>query len=147
MRSTRSSARGGQDLARETGRTGKRPGLLKPLRWLRAGLSRAVSGVRTVARSIRSSLSRAVGWLTGEIKSQARLIKTLFLAASGEDRGFWFWWLVVTVALALAIGLVVAVLLSPVIGLLAALIAGIWMLVRGGRSAESRQTAKARLAN
>lgn len=145
MRSTRSSARGGQDLARQTGRTGKHPGLLKPWRWLRAGLSRAVSRVRTVARSIRSSLSRAVGWLTDEIKSQARLIKTLFLAASGEDRGFWFWWLVVT--LALAIGLVVAVLLSPVIGLLAALIVGIWMLVRGGRSAESRQTAKARLAN
>jgi hypothetical protein len=147
VRSTRSSATDGQELARDTGRTGKRPGLLRPLRWLRAGLSRAVSGVRTMARSIRSSLSRAVGWLTGKIKSQARLIKTLFLAASGEDRGFWFWWLVVTAALALAIGLVVAVLLSPVIGLLAALIVGIWMLVRGGRSAESRQTAKARLAN
>ena len=147
MRSARSSARHGHDLARETDRTGKRPGMLKPLRWLRAGLSRAVSRVRTVARSIRSSLSRAVGWLTDEIKSQTRLIKTLFLAAGGEDRGFRFWWLVVTVAIALAIGLLVAVLLSPVIGLLAALITGIWMLVRGGRSAESRQTAKARLAN
>lgn len=147
MRSTRSSATDGQDRARETGRTGKRPGLLKPLRWLRAGLSRAVSRVRTVARSIRSSLSRAVGWLTDEIKSQVRLIKTLFLAASGEDRGFMFWWLVVTVAIALAVGLLVAVLLSPVIGLIAALITGIWMLVRGGRSAESRQMAKARLAN
>lgn len=147
MRPARSSARDGQDLALETGRTGKRPGMLRPLRWLRAGLSRAVSRVRTVARSIRSSLSRAVSWLTGKIKSQVRLIKTLFLAAGGEGRGFRFWWLVVTVAIALAIGLLVAVLLSPVIGLLAALIVGIWMLVRGGRSAESRQTAKARLAN
>ena len=100
-----------------------------------------------MGRSIRSSLSRAVGRLTDEIKSKTRLIKTLFLAASGEERGFWFWWLVVTVTIALAIGLVVAVLLSPIIGLLAALIVGIWMLVKGGRSAESRQTAKARLAN
>jgi len=147
VRPTRSSARDGQGLARETGRTGKRSGLLKPLRWLRAGFSRAVSRVRTVARSIRSSLSRAVGWLTEEIKSQARLITTLFLAGSGEDRGFRFWWLVVTVAIALAIGLLVAALLSPVIGLLAVLIVGIWMLIRGGRSAESRQRAKARLAN
>lgn len=147
MRSTRSSATDGQDLAREAGRTGKRPGLLKPLRWLRVGVSRAVSRVRTLGRSVRSSLSRAVGWLTDEIKSQTRLIKTLFLAASGEDRGFMFWWLAVTVAIALAVGLLVAVLLSPVIGLLAALIIGIWILVRGGRSAESRQMAKARPAN
>lgn len=147
MRSTRSSAGDGPDLARESGRTGKRPGLRRPLGWLRAGLSRAAGRVRTVARSIRSSLSRAVGWLTDQIKSQARLIKTLLLAAGGEDRGFRSRWLVVTVAIALAIGLLVAVLLSPVIGLIAALIIGIWMLVRGGRSAESRHTAKARLAN
>jgi hypothetical protein len=147
VRSTRSSAADGQDLAREGGRPDKRPGLGRPLRWLRAGLSRAVGRVRTVARSIRSSLARAVGWLTDQIKSQARLIKTLFLAAGGEDRGFRFWWLVVTVAIALAIGLLVAALLSPVIGLIAALIIGIWVVVRGGRSAGSRQTAKARLAN
>jgi hypothetical protein len=75
------------------------------------------------------------------------LVKALFRAAIGEDRGFAFWWLVVTAGLALAIGLLVAVLLSPVIGILAALIVGIWMLIRGGRSSESRQTAKARLAS
>jgi uncharacterized membrane protein len=75
------------------------------------------------------------------------LVKALFRAVAGEDRGFGFWWLVVTAGLALAVGLLVAVLLSPVIGILAALIVGIWMLVRGGRSSESRQMAKARLAS
>lgn len=148
VRSSRStSVRDGEDLARKVDRTGKRPGLLKPLRWLRDKLSRAADRVRASARSIRSLLSRAVGWLGDKVKSRARLIKTLFLAAIGDDRGFGFWWLVVTAAIALAIGLLVAVLLSPVIGILAALIVGIWMLVRGGRSSESRQTAKARLAS
>lgn len=139
--------RDGEDLAPKADRAGKRSGWLKPLRWLRDGLSRAAGRVRASARSIRSLLSRAVGRLGSKVTSQARLIKTLFLATIGEDRGFGFWWLVVTVAIALAIGLLVAVLLSPVIGILAALIVGIWMLVRGGRSSESRQTAKARLAS
>ena len=155
MRSGRSPVRDREDLAREVDRPGKRAGLLKPLRWLRDGFSRAADRVRAaahsvrsvVSRSIRSLVSRAAGWLSEEVGSRARLIKTLFRAAIGEDRGFGFWWLVVTVGIALAIGLLVAALLSPVIGLLAALIVGIWMLVRGGRSAESRQTANARLAS
>jgi len=151
VRSSRSSVRDGEDLARQVDRTGKRPGWLKPLRWLRGRLSRAVGRVRdrvrASARSVRSLASRATDWLSDQVGSRARLIRTLFRAAIGEDRGFGFWWLVVTVAIALAIGLLVAVLLSPVIGLLAALIVGIWMLVRGGRSSASRQTAKARLAS
>ena len=53
----------------------------------------------------------------------------------------------ITIAIVLTIGLLVAALLSPVIGILAALIVGIWMLVRGGRSSQSRQTAKAGLAS
>lgn len=121
------------------------------MRWFGDGISRAVGRVRdrvrASARSVRSLVSRAADWLSGQAGSRARLIKTLFRAAIGEDRGFGFWWLVITVAIALAIGLLVAVLLSPVIGILAALIAGIWMLVRGGRSSESRQAAKARLAS
>jgi hypothetical protein len=153
----------GEDLAQKVDRTGKRPGLLKPLRWLARGLSRAADRVRAsarsvissvsravrslVSRSVRSLVSRAAGWLGGAVGSRARLVKALFRAAIGEDRGFVFWWLVVTAGLALAVGLLVAALLSPVIGILAALIVGIWMLVRGGRSSESRQTAKARLAS
>jgi hypothetical protein len=69
------------------------------------------------------------------------------MATIGEDRGFGFWWLMVTVAIALAIGLLVAVLLSPVIGILAALVVGIWILIRRNRSSQSRKTAKAGLTN
>jgi hypothetical protein len=118
-----------------------------PLRWLRGKLSSAVGWVRaqisSSARLIRSLLPRAVGWLRAQIKSPARLIKSLFMATIGKDRGFGFWWLVVTVAISLTIGLLVAVLLSPVIGILAALIVGIWMLVSRSRSPQSRKTVSA----
>jgi hypothetical protein len=96
---------------------------------------------------MRSLLSRAVGWLRDKIRSPVRLIKSLFMATIGKDRRFGFWWLVVTAAIALTIGLLVAVLLSPVIGILAALIVGIWMLVRRNRSSQSRKTANADLAS
>jgi hypothetical protein len=59
------------------------------------------------------------------------------MATIGRDRGFGFWWLVATLALAVAIGLVLAVVLSPVLGLLAAIGVGIWMLVRRSRSSDS----------
>lgn len=100
-----------------------------------------------MVRSIRSRLSRAAGWLRDEIKSPVRLIKSLFMATIGKDRGFGFWWLVVTVAISLIVGLLVAALLSPVIGILAALIVGIWMLIRRSRSRQSRKLANAGLAN
>jgi hypothetical protein len=117
-----------------------------PLRWLRAKLSKAVGRVRARARvsvrSIRSLLSRAAGWLRDKLRPAVRLIKSLSMAMIGKDRGFGFWWLVVTVAIALTVGLLVAVLLSPVIGILAALIVGIWMLVKRSRSSQSRKMAK-----
>ena len=94
-------------------------------------------------RWLRGKLSGAVGWVRAQIKSAARLIKSLFVATIGKDRGFGFWWLVVTVAISLTIGLLVAVLLSPVIGILAALIVGIWMLVSRSRSPQSRKTVSA----
>lgn len=151
MRPGMSSVKDGQDLARKEDRTRRRPRRLESLRGLRAGLSRAVGRVRdwarASARSIKSLLTRAVGWLRDETRSAAHSIKSLFLATIGEDRGFGFWWLVVTVAIALTLGLLLAVLLSPVIGILAALIVGIWMLVRRSRSSQSRQTAQAGLAN
>ena len=69
------------------------------------------------------------------------------MATIGKDRGFTFWWLVVTAAIALIVGLLVAVLLSPVAGILAALVVGIWMLIRRNRSSRSRKTAQAHLAS
>ena len=101
---------------------GKRSWWVAPVRWLR----RKISG--------------AVTWLTAQIKSPFRLAKSIFMATVGRDRGFGFWWLIATVAIALAVGLLIAVLLSPVIGLFAALIVGIWMLVRHSRSANSPAT-------
>jgi hypothetical protein len=116
------SVRDDEGRARRKNRGRKRSRLLTPLRWL------------------RGKLSSAVGWVRAQIKSPARLIKSLFMATIGKDRGFGFWWLVVTVAIALTIGLLVAVLLSPIIGILAALIVGIWMLIRRSRSSQSRKT-------
>ena len=133
--------------ARKNDRSRKSSRLFMPLRWLRGKLSSAVGWVRAQIRSsarlIRSLLPRAVGWVRARIRSPARLIKSLFMATIGKDRGFGFWWLVVTVAIALIVGLLVAVLLSPVIGILAALIVGIWMLVRSRRSSQSREAVSA----
>jgi Flp pilus assembly protein TadB len=90
---------------------------------------------------------RAAGWLRGKIGSPVRLVKSVFMATIGKDRGFAFWWLAVTAAVALAIGLLVAALVSPVVGIVAALVVGIWMLIRRSRSSRSRKTAQAHLAS
>ena len=114
------------------------------LRWLRDKLSRAIGWVRaqikSPARLVETLLPGAAGWLRAQIKSPVHLIKSLFMATIGKDRGFGFWWLVAMVAIALAIGLLVTVLLSPVLGILAALIVGIWMLVSRSRSSQSLKT-------
>lgn len=133
--------------ARKNDRSRKSSRLFMPLRWLRGKLSGAVGWVRAQIRSsarlIRSLVPRAVGWVRAQLRSPVRLIKSLVMATIGKDRGFGFWWLMVTVAIALTVGLLVAVLLSPVIGILAALIVGIWMLVRHGRSPRSRKAVSA----
>jgi uncharacterized membrane protein len=107
-----------------------------PLRWLRTKLRQVSARVRDAARSVATAVRAKIG-------SPVRLVKTAFKAIAGEDRGFTFWWLAVTAALAIAVGLLVAALLSPVIGILAALAVGIWMLLRRSRSARSRKTVKA----
>jgi hypothetical protein len=146
-----SSATGREDLTGKNDDGRKRSGSFAPLRWLRARLSKAAGQVRARARDsarsvIRFVLPRAAGWLRGKVGSPVRLVKSA-LAAIGRDRGFTFWWLVVTAAIALAIGLLVAALLSPVIGILAALAVGIWMLIRRSRSPQTHQRAQAELAS
>lgn len=114
----------------------QRAGSFAPLRWLRAKLRQVSAQVREAAGSVITALRAKIG-------SPARLVKTVFKAIAGEDRGFTFWWLAVTAAVAVAVGLLVAALLSPVIGILAALAVGIWMLLRRSRSTQSRKTANA----
>lgn len=152
MRPANSSVTGRKDLARKNDEGRERPRSFAPLRWLGTRLSRAVGQVRARARDsarsvLRSLLPRAAGWLRKTTGSPVRLIKPVFMATIGKDRGFAFWWLAVTAAIAVIIGLLVAALLSPAIGILAALAVGIWMLIRRNRSSQSRTTAQAHLAS
>jgi hypothetical protein len=152
MRPGTSRATGREGLTRKNDGGSERAGSFAPLRWLRNKLSKAVGQVRArvtdSARSvIRFLVPRAVGWLRGKIRSPVRLIKSVFMATIGKDRGFTFWWLLVTAAIAVTIGLLVAALLSPVIGILAALAVGIWMLIRRSRSSRSGKTPQAHLAS
>jgi hypothetical protein len=142
---------GREDLTRNNDDGRERPGSFVPWRWLVTKLSQGLGQVRAraadPARSvIRSVLARAVGWLRGKIRSPLHLIKSVFMATIGKDRGFTFWWLLLTAAISLIIGLLVAALVSPVIGILAALAVGIWMLIKRNRSSQSRQAAQAHLA-
>lgn len=138
----RSSARGGTARARKADR-GRGPSRLSlALSWLRRKLSRAASWLRTQIKArVARSLSRAAGWLRARIRPVMRMVKSRAAAAIGTDHGFGFWWLVSMAAIAFTIGLIVTVLLSPVIGIVAALVAAIWMLVRRNRSARSQARA------
>jgi hypothetical protein len=152
MRPGSSFVTGREDLARTNDDGHERPRSFAPLRWLRTKLSKAAGQVRARVRDsarsvIRFVLPRAVGWLRRKLGSPVRLVKSVFMATIGKDRGFTFWWLLVTAAIALTIGLLVAALVSPVIGILAALAVGIWMLIRRNRSSQPRKTARAQLAS
>ena len=86
-------------------------------------------------RSLRTSLSRTLRSLSDTIGSSAPLVKAV-LDMIGKDRGFGFYWLVAVIAIALAIGLLVALVLSPVVAVLAVLVAAIWYLSRRRASDE-----------
>jgi hypothetical protein len=71
-------------------------------------------------------------WAGKHLPQPLRLLARAF--TPGEDRGFGFWWLVATLAVAVALGLLVAFLLTPVAGLIALLVVAVWALVRRHRS-------------
>jgi hypothetical protein len=71
-------------------------------------------------------------WLTAHLPAPLRRLGRLL--APREELGFGFWWLAVTLGLAVVLGMVVALLLTPVAGIIALLVVAIWALVRWGRS-------------
>ena len=115
----------------ETG--GRGSGLLAPLRWLRHKLSRLARWVAQQLRAPLRPIARLLllPWVARHVPAPLRWLGRLF--APGKERGFGFWWLVATVAVALALGMVVALLLTPVAGLIALLVVAIWALVRRRR--------------
>jgi hypothetical protein len=121
----------GEEQRDEPGSRG--PGLLAPLRWL----GRKLSGlVRWVAKRLSAPLRPIarllmLRWMAQHLPAPLRWLGGLF--APGRERGFGFWWLVATLAVAVAIGMVVAVLVAPVAGLIALLVVAIWALVRRRR--------------
>ena len=106
------------------------------------GRPRDASGERARGRSElwRNALAASVRWLARQTARASRwLRRRLRFSPSAildvfrrwtKDRGFGFWWLVVTLLLAGAIGLLVAALLAPVIAILACLAVAIWLLFR-----------------
>jgi hypothetical protein len=109
---------------------------LTPLRWL----GRTLSGLaRWVDRRLGAPLRRLMPrWVPKHVPAPLKWLGRLF--APGRERGFGFWWLVATLAIAVALGMVVALLLSPVAGLIALLVVAIWALVRRSRSKAARRS-------
>lgn len=99
-------------------------------------------------RSLRMWLRRVQRKLRRALATpQARRILTALLArrlpgplrvlveglGDPDQRGFLFWWLVVTLVLTLAIALLLSIVLAPVAGIVALAGVGVWMLIRQGR--------------
>jgi cobalamin synthase len=104
------------------------------LRWLGRKLSALV---RWVAKRLRAPLRPIARLLMlRHLAKPMRWLGRLFIP--GKERGFGFWWLLATLAVAVALGMVVALLLSPVAGLVALLIVAIWALVRRRRKHADR---------
>lgn len=99
-------------------------------------------------RSLRMWLRRLQRKLRRALATpQARRILTALLAhrlpgplrvlvqglGDPDQRGFLFWWLVVTLVLTLAVALLLGIVLAPVAGIVALVGVGVWMLIRQGR--------------
>jgi len=114
----------------------RRAGLLAPLRWL----GRKLSGLlRWAAKRLAAPLRRLMPrWVPKHVPAPLRWLGRLL--APGRERGFGFWWLVATLVIAVALGMVVALLLTPVAGLIALLVVAIWALVRRRRSKRERRS-------
>jgi predicted lipid-binding transport protein (Tim44 family) len=106
-------------------------------------LRRLFSGLGDLVRRIAREL--VPRWVVQQLPAPARWIGSV-LFPRGE-RGFGSRWLLGTLAIAAAIGLLVALLVSPVAGLLALLVVAIWALVHHARGAHARRASNARRAS
>ncbi len=57
-----------------------------------------------------------------------------------DQRGFLFWWLVVTLVATLAIALLLSIVLAPVTAIVALVGVGVWMLTRERRQPVAQRT-------
>jgi hypothetical protein len=122
---------------------GRGSGLLAPLRWLGrklSGLARWVvkrlgSPLRPIARLLM------LRWVAEHLPAPLRWLARL--VAPDREHGFGFWWLVATLGVAIALGILVALLLTPVAGLIALLVVAIWLLVRRRRRKRDDRTSPA----
>lgn len=109
--------------------------LLTPLKWLGGKLSNALE---TLLSEHAGELKKvgamlAAGWLSKRLPGPLGSLARWLISGVSGDRGFGFWWVAVTLGIALALGALIAVLISPVAAVIALLVAGIWMLVRHAR--------------
>ena len=116
--------------------------LLTPLKWLGGKLSDALETLVSEGGDLLSEHAGqlkklgamlAAGWLSKRLPGPVGSLARWLISGLSGDRGFGFWWLAVTLGIALAIGALVALLISPVAGLIALLVVGIWMLVQRAR--------------
>ena len=86
--------------------------------------------------------ARGSRWLRRRLRFAPSSILDVFRRWS-NGRGFGFWWLVVTLLLAGVVGLLVAALLTPVMGILACLAVAVWFLIRKGAGSSRDQRGSA----
>ena len=80
-------------------------------------------------RRLGEQAAGASRWLRRRLRFSLSSIMDTFRRWS-KGRGFGFWWLVVTLVLAGVVGVLVAALLTPVMGILAGLAVVVWLLIR-----------------
>ena len=93
--------------------------LLSPLRWV---YTKFRSGLESLRSRLRTLIEQGIGGFGG---------------------GFGFWWMATTILLAGFVGLLVAILVTPVMGILAFLVVAIGSLLARGDSEEDTDTAAA----
>ena len=102
--------------------------------------------LKRFAQRLKERLMAGARWLRKRAAALLRRLRWPFAAllgaAAGDgERGFGARWLSVTLVVAIALGLVLAAVLSPVVGLLTLIGVGVWALMR--RTTRRRRNSQA----